>query len=146
MSRLGERLFERVVLRALLERREALLVVALQRPRIVAVMRSGLKRSMTKMVLRVPALVGPYEGLAAAERARVQRSQVWGIDGGGLCVFSVSSVEWRCSNPVAGGSVHESGQKPLLSRSRVGDCSRHSYPSSEGNSDFVFPSVLDSFC
>ena len=71
------------------------------------------------------------------EAARVQRSQVWDIDGGGLLTgeggdvvvvvirysrvgsgvgIFISSIQWRRSLPVVGSPVSESGQKPLLRR------------------------------
>ena len=68
--------------------------------------------------------------------ARVQRLQVWGMDGGGLLtgekgdvviviiwrcragsdvsVFILSSVVRGCSSSVAGASVYESGRKPIV--------------------------------
>ena len=74
----------------------------------------------------------------ALEGARVPWSQVWVMDDCGLLtgeggdvviviiwccrvgsdvgVFIFSSVEWVCSNPVAGGPVCESSQRPMLSR------------------------------
>ena len=65
-----------------------------------------------------------------------------------VLLFVVASIERRCSEPVAGGSVYETSEKPLLFRCYIRqDCSSHGCQASEeGYLNFVFPSALESFC
>ena len=91
---------------------------------------------LLEQILEVQRVVVHLKGCPPSGGERLQRSQVWGIDGSGLltgegsdvviviksCVFVgvgifiSSSIQWGRSSPVVGTSVYESGHKPLFSR------------------------------
>ena len=74
----------------------------------------------------VTCATGGASGLLTGEGGDVVIVTIWCCRvGSDVGVFVLSSVERGCSNPVAGGSVYESGEKPLFSCGCVWwDCSR----------------------